>query len=84
MQLSDLFGVVIVRGLETIAFAENGGILATPNGIHFPIQVIIVEDVKITKTTSAKATWFMILSCNLKLMVKLNFPSKHFKSKTEV
>jgi hypothetical protein len=46
-----LFGSLVVRGHEAIAFAQDGGILASSDSIHLPLVVVIIEDMKVTEST---------------------------------
>lgn len=38
----DLFGVPVVGSDKAVALAEYGGVLASANGVHFPLGVIVV------------------------------------------
>lgn len=46
-----LFGSLVVWGHEAIAFAQDGGILASSDSIHLPLVVVIIEDMKVTEST---------------------------------
>lgn len=46
-----LFGSLAVRGHEAIAFAQDGGILASSDSIHFPLIVVIIEDMEVAEST---------------------------------
>lgn len=48
IERGDLFGVAVVRGVVPVSLAIDGGISTAANCVHFPLCVVIVDDVNVS------------------------------------
>lgn len=51
--LTDLFAESLIRGKKSVALAVDGWVCASPNGVHLPMGVVIVDHMEVAMPTSA-------------------------------